>query len=103
MPRGRPKKLRAPYPVKQPEVRREYKTPSELVALMLRYHDQSQGRNRGMFEDCKADIYRLFMLDYNDWRLKEVKATGMSDRVYHEWRQRFERAFGPLEQQQEAV
>lgn len=98
MPRGRPKRL--PYvkiiPALEPEPVRTWKSAMDIVALMEAYRAASNGQNRGLFEDCKAEIYRLFALDYNDWRLKEVKATGMSDRVYHEWRAKFVRSFGQL-------
>jgi len=101
MPRGRPKRIRAVQaePVKVPRPARVWKSPVDLVEMMEAYRSISEGKNRGMFEDCKADIYRLWLLDYNDWRLKEVKATGTSDRVYHEWRAKFVRAFGALEPQ----
>ena len=99
MPRGRPK--RVPYvkaqPKPKPRPKRVYKTPMDIVAQMEAYRSISDGKNRGLFEDCKADIYRLWLLDYNDWRLNELKGTGTSDRVYHEWRAKFVRAFGPLE------
>lgn len=101
MPRGRPKKQ--PYVSKAiaaatPASRapRVYKTPMDIVAQMQEYQAIANGKNRGLFEDCKADIYRLWLLDYNDWRLKEVKGTGTSDRVFHEWRAKFVRAFGML-------
>ena len=99
MPRGRPRKQ--PYVSKPvaaaPKPKRVYKSPMDIVGLMEAYREASGGKNRGLIEDCKADIYRLWLLDYNDWRLKEVKATGTSDRVFHEWRAKFVRAFGTLE------
>lgn len=100
MPRGRPKKQYVSRPVEAVKIARPprvYKTPMDIVAQMQAYQAVANGRNRGMFEDCKADIYRLWLLDYNDWRLKEVKGTGTSDRVYHEWTAKFVRAFGALE------
>lgn len=106
MPRGRPKKqpyVTKPVEVKAPRPPRIYKSAMDIIAQMKAYQDASSGKNRGMFEDCKADIYRLFALDYNDWRLKEVNPTAMSDRVFHEWRAKFVRAFGPLDQTEVAA
>lgn len=98
MPRGRPK--RQPYVKKPvapaPKPSRVYKSPMDIVAQMQAYQAIANGKNRGMFEDCKADIYRLWLLDYNDWRLGEVKGTGTSDRVFNEWTAKFVRAFGEL-------
>lgn len=99
MPRGRKKQI--PYVSKPvvpaPRPLRVYKAPMDIVGLMKSYHELADGKSRGMFEDCKADIYRLWLLDYNDWRLGELKGTGTSDRVFHEWQKKFERAFGALE------
>ncbi len=99
MPRGRPKRqLYVSKPVAPaPKPVRVWKSPMDIVAQMQAYQAVSGGKNRGIFEDCKADIYRLWLLDYNDWRLGEVKGTGTSDRVFHEWRAKFVRAFGALE------
>lgn len=96
MGRGRPRKKPVTVAQTAPAPVKVLKSPSDLVALMARYHEASGGKNRGMFEDLKADIYRLWLLDYNDWRLGEVRATGTSDRVYHEWLRKFERAFGSV-------
>lgn len=95
MGRGRPRKRPAATQIVAAPVK-VLKSPSDLVSLMARYHEASGGKNRGMFEDLKADIYRLWLLDYNDWRLGEIRATGTSDRVYHEWLRKFERAFGSV-------
>lgn len=105
MPRGRPKKL--PYVAKPAEPlkveRRAYRSPMDIVTMMKQFQALSDGKMRGMFEDCKADIYRLWLLDYNDWRLSEVKGTGVSDRVYGEWERKFTRAFGVLQQPEVAA
>ncbi len=70
-----------------------YRSVTDLVAMMEEYRTQSNGRNRGLFEDCKADIYRLFAVDYRDKQVAEIRATGTTDRVYGEWEQKFARAF----------
>jgi len=103
MPRGRPKRQtyvsKTPEPVKIARPPRVYKSPMDIVAQMKAYQAVSNDKNRGMFEDCKADIYKLWLLDYNDWRLGEVKGTGTSDRVFREWERKFVRAFGLIEAQ----
>ena len=98
MARGRPRKSVEAQEPETPAVRplRVYKSPMDIVGLMQRYQVASNGKVRGLFEDCKADIYKLWLLDYNDWRLQEVRATGTSDRVYGEWARKFARAFGDL-------
>lgn len=106
MPRGRPKKHYVAKPIEPVKIARPpriYKTPMDIVAQMQAYQAIANGKNRGMFEDCKADIYRLWLLDYNDWRLGEVKGTGTSDRVFNEWTAKFVRAFGALEQTEVAA
>ncbi len=104
MPRGRPKRVKlAIIPAKAaPKPARVYTAPKDVIRLMAEYQSIANGKNRGMFEDCKADIYRLWLLDYNDWRLDEIKGTGTSDRVFNEWERKFVRAFGALEQDKAA-
>lgn len=104
MPRGRPRKIRAEAPeaIKAPRAPRVYKSPCDIVLMMQDYQTRAAGKNRGLFEDCKADIYRLWLVDYNDWQIREIKATGTSDRVYQEWERKFQRAFGELEAERAA-
>lgn len=96
MPRGRRKHqpIAPPIVIKPKPAKRAYHSVRDLVDLMQRYQAVADGKSRGLFEDCKAEIYRLFIVDYNDKQVDGIKATGTSDRVYLEWERRFERAFG---------
>lgn len=78
-----------------PEPRRQFRTVSEIVGLMIDYRDNPNARFRGLVEDCKSDIYRLFGVDYNDTKaVDDIRPTGCSDRIYREWEMRFSRAIG---------
>lgn len=100
MARGRPRKIRSPEPATQEPAKLEhrvYKSVADIVDMMAAYQVAANGRVRGLFEDCKGDIYRVFALDYNDKQVRELRANGCSDRIYNEWRARFERTFGQIE------
>ena len=99
MPRGRRKNaFPAPVIIHKPKAPKPaYRSVRDLVSMMERYQAIAGDKSRGMFEDCKADIYRLFLVDYNDRQVDEIVATGYSDQIYSEWESRFVRAFGRLE------
>jgi hypothetical protein len=96
MPRGRRKKptIAPPIIIKPVKQKRAYRSLRDLVSMMERYHTIANGKSRGLFEDCKAEIYRLFVVDYNDRQVDDVRPTGTTDRLYGEWETRFVRAFG---------
>lgn len=97
--RGRPPRASTPPATVTPikPAKAPFRSLRDLVTLQAQYQAQSGGRQRGMFEDCRAEIYRLFGIDHNDKQVDEMRATGATDRAYEEWERRFVRAFGELE------
>lgn len=94
--RGRPPRILPAASVTpiEPE-KRQFRSVSDIVGLMIAYRDNPSARFRGLVEDCKADIYRLFGIDYNDTKaLADLRPTGCSDRIYREWEARFSRSVG---------
>jgi hypothetical protein len=95
-PKGKSRKT-DPAAVKAIRPKKVMRSVSDLVVMMNEYQSMSDGRLRGLFEDCKTDIYRMFLLDHNDRRaIADLRPSGCSDRVFHEWEIRFERAFGKI-------
>lgn len=95
-PKGKSREKK-PATVKAIRSRKVYRSVADLVAMMREYEAIANGRIRGLFEDCKTDIYRMFLLDHNDDRaIRDLRASGCSDRVFHEWEARFAKTFGKL-------
>jgi len=98
-PKGKPRKSAetdAPAPIEAPRV---YRSVKDLVALMSDYKAIAGNRNRGLFADCELDIYRMFLVHHNDEKaIADIRPTGCSDRIWHEWELRFRRAFGELQE-----
>lgn len=96
-PKGKPRKIEEAAPIKIVRPKKVYRSVADLVAMMRDYEKISGGKLRGTFEDCKTDIYRMFLLDHNDSKaIADLRASGCSDRVFHEWEAKFKRLFGEI-------
>lgn len=89
----RPKRI-----IEQPaiEPKPEYKSVRNIVDLLFAYRDKSNGRMAGLIEDCKDDLYRLFLVDWNDKQIDEIPVSPFTNTIYEEWQRRFSREFGEL-------
>lgn len=92
-PKGKPRKTVDTSP-QQKRPRAAFRSIRDLISMMDAYRASSGGKFRGLFEDCKAEIYNVFAVDIKDKQVDEMKATSSTDRFYGEWERRFSRAIG---------